>query len=62
MEDEKITLQKQEVFTVINTLKKIKPDGFKSMDRVVGLVMFFENKLNQSDRKPTGEVANNGAD
>ena len=62
MDNETITLQKQEVYTVINTLKKIKPDGFKSMDRVVGLVMFFEQKLNQQPDpvNQTAEVTNDG--
>lgn len=56
MDNETITLQKQEVYSVINTLKRIKPDGFKSMDRVVGLVMFFENKMKQQPIEDTGEV------
>lgn len=62
MDNEKVTLQKQEVYTVINTLKKIRPDGFKSMDRVVGLVMFFENKLNQQPEptEHTAEVTDDG--
>lgn len=45
MGNETITLSNQETISVINTLKEIKPRGFKSMDRLVGLVMFFENKL-----------------
>jgi len=63
MDNETVTLQKQEVYTVINTLKKIRPDGFKSMDRVVGLVMFFENKLNQQSNpiEQMEEAMNNGA-
>ena len=62
MDNETVILQKQEVYTVINTLKKIRPDGFKSMDRVVGLVMFFENKLQQhpDPAKQMAEVVNNG--
>lgn len=40
-----ITLSNQEVVSIISTLKEIKPRGFDSMNRVVGLVMFFENKL-----------------
>ena len=61
MDNETITLQMQEVYNVLNTLKKIKPDGFKSMDRVVGLVMFFENKMKQANSKQPIEVENNGA-
>ena len=33
--------------SVINTLKGVKVRGFDSMNRVVGLVIFFENILNQ---------------
>lgn len=62
MENELITINNQEVLTVINTLKEIKPRGFKSMDRVVGLVMFFEQKLNQQPNpvNQTAEVTNDG--
>ena len=56
-----IVLSASEVKAIVQTFKGIKPRGFKSMDRIVGLVMFFENKLNQSDHKQTDEVENNGA-
>lgn len=62
MGNDTITLNNQEVVSVINTLKKIRPDGFKSMDRVVGLVMFFEGKLNQQPDQieQMAEVMNDG--
>ena len=62
MENNTITLNTQEVASVINTLKKIRPNGFKSMDRVVGLVMFFEGKLNQQPNAidQMAEVMNDG--
>lgn len=57
-----ITLSNQEVVSVINTIKEIKPRGFDSMNRIVGLVMFFENKLNQQPDtiEQMAEVTNNG--
>lgn len=57
-----ITLSNQEVVSVINTIKEIKPRGFDSMNRIVGLAMFFENKLNQQPDpvKQMAEVTNNG--
>lgn len=51
-----ITLSNQEVSSVINTLKEIKPRGFNSMDRLVGLVMFFQNKLNAPSIEDGNEV------
>lgn len=62
MDNETITIRRQEVYSVINTLKKIKPNGFKSMDKIVGLVMFFENKLTSSETKQDAEVEENGSD
>lgn len=62
MENELITINNQEVLTVINTLKEIKPRGFKSMDRLVGLVMFFEGKLKTSEMKQAVEVENHGSE
>lgn len=59
-----ITLSNQEVVSIIGTLKQIKPRGFDSMNRVVGLVMFLESKLNQQPDpvKQMAEVTNNGTD
>lgn len=62
MDNETITIKKQEVYSVINTLKKIKPNGFKSMDKIVGLVMFFEDKLKSNEMKQAIEVKENGSD
>ncbi len=58
MGNETITLSNQETVSVINTLKEIKPRGFKSMDRLVGLVMFFESKLNSMPMAEVGEEQN----
>ena len=62
MDNETITIRKQEVYSVITTLKKIKPSGFKSMDKIVGLVMFFEDKLKSNEMKQAVEVEENGTD
>ena len=40
---------------VILTLKNIDVRGYDSMDRLVGLVMFFENILNQPPVETTEE-------
>lgn len=58
MGNENVILNRQEIASVISTLKEIKPRGFKSMDRIVGLVMFFENKMNAQPVEDTGEVDN----
>lgn len=57
-----ITLSNQEVVSIVSTIKQIKPRGFDSMNRVVGLVMFFESKLNQQPEpvEQMAEVTNNG--
>lgn len=62
MENETITFNYQEIASVINTLKEIKPRGFKSMDRLVGMVIFFENKLKTIEMKKAIEVKENGSD
>ena len=59
MNEEMIVLSLQEISSVITTLKQIKPRGFKSMDRVVGLVLFFENKLSQRSTEQPIEVEDN---
>lgn len=51
-----IILSEQEVASIISTLKQINPRGFKSMDRIVGLVMFFQNKLNATPIEDGNEV------
>lgn len=37
------------IFAVIKTLKEIDVRGFDSMNRLVGLVMLFENILNSKE-------------
>ena len=62
MENKTVNITEEEATAIISTLKEIKVRGFDSMDRLVGLVMFFENKLQQhSDpSKQMAEVVNNG--
>ena len=58
MDEQKICMTQQEIVSVVNTLKAVKPRGFKSMDRIVGLVMFIENKLNSMPMAEVGEEQN----
>ena len=44
-----ITLNKDLILQVIKTLKGIDVRGYDSMDKLVGLVMLFENILKQAD-------------
>lgn len=44
MEDLIVKLTEREIDSVITTLKEIDVRGFDSMDRLVGLVLFFKNK------------------
>ena len=62
MENKIVNITEEEVSAIISTLKKIKVRGFDSMDRLVGLVILFENKLQQhSDlANQMTEVTNNG--
>lgn len=60
--NDNMTLNASEVEAIIKTLKGIKVRGFDSMDKVVGLVMFFENKMKQDNSMPPIEVENNGTD
>ena len=39
-----VKLTEQEVNNIVATLKQIDVRGFESMDRLVGLVMFFKQK------------------
>lgn len=39
-------LKDEIIQSIISTLKEIDVRGFESMNRLVGLVMFFENVLN----------------
>lgn len=49
MNDKIIVLNGYEIQAILNTLKKIKVKGFNSMDRLVGLVSFFQNKLKENN-------------
>lgn len=60
-----ITLKKELVQQIINTLKAIKPRGYESMDRLVGLVMLLESIIKQADemaKKQTEEAEKNADD
>lgn len=55
MEDLIVKLTEKEVDSVISTLKQIDVRGFDSMDRLVGLVLFFKNKqLTMESDQQTG--------
>lgn len=62
MENKMVNITEEEATAIISTLKEIKVRGFDSMDRLVGLVMFFENKLQQRHDpvNQMAEVVNNG--
>ena len=60
-----ITLKKELVQQIINTLQAIKPRGYESMDRLVGLVMLLESIIKQADemaKKQTEEAEKNADD
>lgn len=44
MEDLIVKLTEREIDSIISTLKEIDVRGFDSMDRLVGLVLFFKSK------------------
>lgn len=44
-----ITLQKELIVRIINTLKKMDVRGYESMDMLVGLVNLFENVIERAD-------------
>ena len=44
-----ITLNKDLILQVIKTLKGIDVRGYESMDKLVGLVMLFENIIQQAE-------------
>lgn len=44
--EKKHNISDEMIYKIINTLKEIDVRGFDSMNRLVGLVMFFENILN----------------
>ena len=44
-----ITLKREVIVRIINTLKQIDARGYESMDRLVGLVMLLESVIRQAD-------------
>jgi len=60
MENVTSKLTEQELNSVISTLKEIDVRGFESMDRLVGLVMFFQNKKSVMKAANAVEVKDNG--
>lgn len=59
-----ITLKRELIQQMVNTLKAIKPRGYESMDRIVGLVMLLESIIKQADEmaKKQAEEAEKNAD
>lgn len=45
MDDVLLILTEQDVRDILFTLRKIKPRNFNSMDRLVALVKYFEDKV-----------------
>lgn len=60
MENLIVKLTEQEIDSVISTLKSIDVRGFDSMDRLVGLVLFFNNKKTVMEAANAVEVKDNG--
>ena len=60
MEDKAIKLTEQEVDSIIFALKSIDVRGFESMDRLVAMVMFFQNKKSAMEAAKALEVKGNG--
>ena len=44
MKNKTLNITEEEATAIISTLKEIKVRGFDSMDRLVGLVLFFQRK------------------
>lgn len=57
-----VKLTEQELNSVVSTLKQIDVRGFDSMDRLVGLVLFFKNKQLTMEEDNVSEVNSNGTD
>lgn len=57
-----VKLTEQEVDSIVSTLKQIDVRGFESMDRLVGLVLFFKSKKLTMEAANTVEVQDNGTD
>lgn len=60
MENLIVKLTEKELDSVISTLKSIDVRGFDSMDRLVGLVMFFSKKKTVMEAENAVEVKDNG--
>lgn len=60
MENLIVKLTEQELDSIISTLKSIDVRGFESMDRLVGLVLFFNNKKTVMEAMDAVEVRDNG--
>lgn len=60
MENLIIKLTEQELDSIISTLKSIDVRGFESMDRLVGLVLFFSKKKTVMETVNAVEVKDNG--
>lgn len=60
MENLIIKLTEQELDSIISTLKSIDVRGFESMDRLVGLVLFFSKKKTVMETVNVVEVKDNG--
>lgn len=52
----KCEIDREVIIRIIETLKGIDVRGFDSMNRVVGLVIFFENLLNSSQTELGNEA------
>lgn len=57
-----VKLTEQELNSVVSTLKQIDVRGFDSMDRLVGLVLFFSKKKLVMEADNALEVQDNGTD
>lgn len=59
-----ITLKRELIQQMVNTLKAIEPRGYDSMEKTVSLVMLLESILSQADEmaKKQAEEAEKNAD
>ena len=55
-----IKLTEKEIDSIITTLKAIDVRGFESMDRLVGLVLFFKGKQTTMEEEQAVGENNNG--
>lgn len=53
--DENVTMSKQEVMLLINTLKRLDVRGYDSMDMLVGMVAFLNDAMGrETENTPEG--------